>query len=356
MYQFGSGALWARFDDGSYLEFGTLQEVSLDFSFDKKELYGRNQFPVKIARAKGKVDGKAKYANITAEALNLVLNGNITNGELKVAEPLNVTVPANGEVVIDLPTGSALNNVLTVYNVDGETKVPMKEVDTTPTVSGTYFVDDGAAAVAGSRTYTLTTNFAASDTVVVEGQTFTAVASSPSTGEFEVGSTIADSITNLVALINATPAINTKFTATKTATDFTLTELVAGGGDTPSTITVTGTGVLTSGTATTSTPGSALKIVFATADAGVNVQYQYDYTVSTGKTVEIKNSLMGTAPTFEVQLYQALDLNPFTIVLDKCTSEKLTLDMKNEDFNIPDFSFSAFSNAADVVGHIYLSE
>ena len=212
MYQFGSGALWARFDDGSYLEFGTQQEVSLDFSFDKKELYGRNQFPVKIARAKGKVDGKAKYANITAEALNLVLNGNITNGELKVAEPLNVTVPNNGEVVIDLPTGSALNNVLTVYNVDGETKVPMKEVDTTPTVSGTYFVDDGAAAVAGSRTYTLTTNFAASDTVVVEGQTFTAVASSPSTGEFEVGSTIADSITNLVALINATPAINTKFT------------------------------------------------------------------------------------------------------------------------------------------------
>ena len=285
-----------------------------------------------------------------------MLNGNITNGELKVAEPLNVTVPTGGAVVIDLPTGAALNQVLKVYDVSGATKVPMTEVQTTPTVSGTYYVDDGNAAVAGARTYTLTTQFAANDTVTVEGQTFTAVASSPSAGEFEIGSTIADSITNLVALINATAAINTVYTATKTATDFTLTEIAAGGGNTPGTITVTGTGVITSGTATTSVAGSALHIQFATADEGLKVQYQYDYTVATGKTVEIKNALMGSAPTFEVELYQTYDGRPLTVVLEKCTSEKLTLNMKNEDFTIPDFSFSAFSNAADVVGYVYLSE
>ena len=56
MYQFGVGALFAKFPDGSSVEFGTLQDCNVDFSFDKKELYGRNQFPVKIARAKGKVD------------------------------------------------------------------------------------------------------------------------------------------------------------------------------------------------------------------------------------------------------------------------------------------------------------
>ena len=356
MYQFGVGALFAKFPDGSSVEFGTLQDCNVDFSFDKKELYGRNQFPVKIARAKGKVDCKATYADIKAEALNIVLNGSISNGELKVAEPFNVTVPDNGEVVIDLPTGAALNQVLKVYNVSGTTKVPMTEVQTTPTVSGTYFVDDGNAAVAGACTYTLATNFVAGDTVTVEGQTFTAVASTPSVNEFEVGSTIAQSIINLVALINSDAVINANYTATYTATDFTLTENSAGGGNTPSAITVTGTGVINSGTPTPSTPGSALKIVFAPADAGLAVQYQYDYTVNTGKSVEIKNAMMGTAPVFEVEFYAALDGNPITVVLNNCTSEKLTMNFKNEDFTIPDFSFSAFSDAADVVGHIYLSE
>ena len=356
MYQFGVGALFAKFPDGSSVEFGTLQDCNVDFSFDKKELYGRQQFPVKIARAKGKVDCKATYADIKAEALNVVLNGNISNGELKVAEPLNVTVPDDGIVAIDLPTNAALNQVLKVYDVSGTTKVPMTEVQTTPTVAGTYFVDDGNAAVAGKRTYTVTTNFVATDTVTIEGQTFTAVASSPATGEFEVGATISASITNLVTAINATPAINTIYTATNTNTTFTLTEIAAGGGNTPGTITVAGTGVVTSGTATNSVAGSTLHIQFATADAGLAVQYQYDYTVASGKTVEIKNAMMGTAPVFEVEFYAALDGVPLTVVLNNCTSEKLTMNFKNEDFTIPDFSFSAFSDAADVVGHIYLSE
>jgi hypothetical protein len=333
-----------------------LQDCNVDFSFDKKELYGRNQFPVKVARAKGKVDCKATYADIKADALNLVLNGAISAGELKVAEPLNATIPANGSVAIDLPVGAAFNQVLKVYNVSGTTKVPMTEVNETPTVSGTYQVDEAGAAIAGARTYTLTTNFAADDTVAVEGSTFTAVASDASTNQFVVGSTIAESITNLVALINNTATITAKYTATKTDTTFTLTENSAGGGNTPGTITVTGTGVISSGTATTSTPGTTLHIRFATADEGLAVQYQYDYTVSTGKSVEIRNAMMGTAPVFEAEFYAALDGNPITVVLNNCTSEKLTMNFKNEDFTIPDFSFSAFSDAADVVGHIYLSE
>ena len=356
MYQFGVGSLFAKLSDGTSVELGTLQDCNIDFSFDKKELYGRNQFPVKIARAKGKVDGKATYADIKADALNLVLNGTISNGELKVAEPLNVTVPSGGVVVLDIPTAGAFNSVLKVYDVSGTTKVPMVPVATTPTISGTYYVDDGNAPVAGSRTYTVTTNFASGDTLSVEGQTFEAVASTPGANEFEVGSTIAESITNLVAIINNDASINANYTATNTATTFTLTENSAGGGHTPSTITVTGTGVITSGTATTSQAGTGVTIQFATADEGLAVQYQFDYTVATGKSVEIRNAMMGTAPVFEAEFYAALDGVPLTIVLNNCTSEKLTMNFKNEDFTIPDFSFSAFSDASDVVGHIYLSE
>jgi hypothetical protein len=311
---------------------------------------------VKIARAKGKVDCKATYADIKAEALNVVLNGSISNGELKVAEPLNVTVPADGSVAIDLPTNGVLNQVLKVYDVSGTTKVPMTEVQTTPTVAGTYFVDDGNAPVAGERTYTLTTNFDVNDIVTVEGIDLKAVASAPGADEFEVGSTISASISNLVDAINANAGLNGTYTASKTNTTFTLTEIAAGGGDTPGVITVAGTGVITSGVPTNSVAGDTVHIQFAPADEGLSVQYQFDYTVATGKTVELKNAMMGTAPVFEAEFYAALDGNPITVVLNNCTSEKLTMNFKNEDFTIPDFSFSAFSDAADVVGHIYLSE
>jgi len=240
MYEFGVGALFAKFPDGRSVEFGTLQECSVDFSFDKKELYGRNQFPVKVARSKGKVDCKANYADIKAEALNIVLNGTVSNGELKIAEPINAVV-ASGQVSISVPTGGTLGQVLTVYDVSGDTKVPLTEVSTAPTTKGTYQVD-----------------------------------------------------------------------------------------------------------------GSTIK--FATGDEGLTVQYQFDYTVTTGKTVEIRNAMMGTAPVFEAEFYASLDGNPITLVLNKCTSEKLTMAFKNEDFVIPDFSFSAFSDASDVVGHLYLSE
>jgi hypothetical protein len=241
MYQFGVGALFAKFPDGTSVEFGTLQDCNIDFSFDKKELYGRQQFPVKVARAKGKVDGKATYADIKAEALNLVLNGTITAGELKVAEPVNTTVPSTHTVAITVPVGGTLNQVLKVYDVSGSTKVPMTPVSTSPTVAGTYYVDNGS-------------------------------------------------------------------------------------------------------------------IEFASADEDLKVQYQFDYTVTSGKTVEIKNAMMGTSPVFEAEFYAALDGVPITVVLNNCTSEKLTLNFKNEDFTIPDFTFSAFSDAADVVGYIYLSE
>lgn len=242
MYEFGVGALFATNSDGSSIEFGTLQDVSLDFSFDKKELYGRRQFPVHVARGKGKIEGKATYANIQAAALNAVLNGTISTGELIIAEPVTTSIPATTPYTITItpPSSGTINSVLQVYNVSGTTKVPMKLVTGTPT-----------------------------------------------TGQYAYA-----------------------------------------------------TGTLT----------------FAAADAGKAIQYQYSYNITAGQTLQMTNSMMGTAPTFQVELYQTLDNLPLTIVLYKVTTEKLSMSMKNEDYMIPDFSFSAYANAADSVGNIYLSE
>ena len=244
MYTFGVGALFAKFRDGTSVEFGTLQDTSLDFSFDKKELYGRKQYPVHVARGKGKIEGKSTYADIKAANLNAILGGTVTTGQLKVAEPVTAAIPSSTPFTLTItpPTAGTLNALLAVYDCSGDTKVPMKLTSDTPT-----------------------------------------------TGQYKFVST------------------------TKTLT-------------------------------------------FAEADAGKKIQYQYDYTLATGKTLTLTNNMMGTAPTFEVEVYTVLDGKSVCLVLNKCTSEKLTLNLKNEDYTIPDFSFSAFANASDEIGKLYLDE
>ena len=242
MYEFGLGTAWARFTDGTSAELGTLQNISFDFSWDSKELYGRKQFPVYVARGKGKVEGKAGFADMKAKTLNAFLNGTLGTGQLVVAEPVTTTIPSATPytITITAPTGGTLNSLLGVYNVSGTDKIPMTLVTGTPT-TGEYAYDAGV-------------------------------------------------------------------------------------------------------------------ITFASADEGVAIQYQYDYTLTTGNNVALTNQMMGTVPVFELEMYQTLAGIPLTIVLFKCVPTKLNLDMKQEDYTIPDFSFSAFANAADQIGNIYLSE
>ena len=72
---FGAGVLIGTPSGGSPLQFGTLQDVSVDFSFSVKQLMGQFQFPVAVARGAGKISGKAKFANIDGPALNQIFFG-----------------------------------------------------------------------------------------------------------------------------------------------------------------------------------------------------------------------------------------------------------------------------------------
>lgn len=243
MYQFGEGSLFSVNSDGTSIEFGTLQDCSFSFSFDKKELYGRKQLPVKVARGKGKAEGKASYANITAASLNQILGGTVTTGQLKVAEPVLTTIPATTPftVAITVAGSGTLGKILAVYDVsDPTTKKPML-----------------------------------------------LVASAPTTGQYSFA-----------------------------------------------------TGTLT----------------FATADAGKKIQYVYDYTLTTGKTITLTNNNMGTAPTFQIEMYSVLDGKNITLLLNACTTNKLDLNFKQEDYLIPAFDFSAFADSSDVIGFLYLDE
>ena len=83
---FGAGTLYGL--DNSTptptpVKFGTLQDVSVEFSADVKELYGANQFPAHIGRGKNKITCKAKLGQIQGAMLNVLYFGLPKNeGEL----------------------------------------------------------------------------------------------------------------------------------------------------------------------------------------------------------------------------------------------------------------------------------
>lgn len=129
MYLFGSGlmfvtpstdALGATVANPTPLLIGTLQDASVDISFETKTLYGQNQFPVAAGRGKGKITGKAKFANIMGAMLSGVLFGQQssaglvsvnydTTGAAIPASPFQITVtpPSSGTFVRDLGVVSA---------------------------------------------------------------------------------------------------------------------------------------------------------------------------------------------------------------------------------------------------------
>lgn len=67
-------------------EFAVLQEVSVEMSFNVKELMGNKAFPVAVGRGAGKISAKAKFAAFKASALNdLFFDGSVATGEQRVA-------------------------------------------------------------------------------------------------------------------------------------------------------------------------------------------------------------------------------------------------------------------------------
>ena len=70
-YSFGAGTLFLVRTDiatPTPTRIGTLQDVSIDMSFDAKELTGQYQAPVAVARGKMKITGKSKFAKINARS------------------------------------------------------------------------------------------------------------------------------------------------------------------------------------------------------------------------------------------------------------------------------------------------
>ena len=135
---FGSGILIATPSTtlATPVQFGTIQDVSLDFSFASKELMGQYQFPVAFARGEGKISGKAKFANIDGAVFNtLFFNATETTGQKLWAYNEGGTVTTTAYTAVNGATYDADLGVTYV-----STGLPLTKVSSAPAV-GQYTVN-----------------------------------------------------------------------------------------------------------------------------------------------------------------------------------------------------------------------
>lgn len=145
---FGAGAMFgiqthtaagAAVTNPTPVQFGTLQEIGFDMSFDSKKLYGAKQFPIAVGRGKGSLEFKAKVADIDGRVLSDLFFGEASAAGIKAtvnnfaasvpATPgpytLTVTPPNTGTFVADLGV------------IDASTGLAMKRVASAP-AAGQY--------------------------------------------------------------------------------------------------------------------------------------------------------------------------------------------------------------------------
>lgn len=242
MLVFGSGYLYAisTAANASPRKFGTLQDVTFDFSYSIKELFGQQSLPVDIRRGEGKFTGKAKFANISGGILNdLFFDQTASTGLLlsAVGEPGTVAAATPYEVTV----ANAVNFDTDLGVVYASGNVPL-----------------------------------------------TRVASNPAAGQY--------------------------------------TEAA---------------GVYT----------------FSATDAGKAVLIDYLYTSTTGGTrITLSNQVMGTTPTF-LGIFTALVSGKVaTLKLNQCTSSKLSLATKVEDYMIPELDLNIMADSSNNVGIISFAD
>jgi len=186
MIQFGAGVLiGTQTIDASGnavtvpspIQFGILQDVTIDESFESKLLYGANQYPVAVGRGKGKVDIKAKAALINAELFNTFVYGMASLGSTyeNVYEDLTGTsIPTAGTTVT--PTSATANVVADLGARDGN-GTPYRRVTGTPT-GGQYTYSGGSwifSDIDGGIDKKVFINYAYSSTGVASAKSITVV-------------------------------------------------------------------------------------------------------------------------------------------------------------------------------------
>ncbi|MDI3260042.1 MAG: hypothetical protein QJR02_10140 [Sinobacteraceae bacterium] len=140
---FSSGELWGIDSDAlsTPSRFGTLQDVSIDFTFTQKELRGQNLFAEKVANSEGKIMGKAKFGRIDLVMFNNLYFGNtITSGRIRTVSKEAAAIPSATPWQVTVANAANFRSDLGVTDVT--TGKRMEKVASTP-ATGQYSVSTG---------------------------------------------------------------------------------------------------------------------------------------------------------------------------------------------------------------------
>lgn len=87
---------------------------------------------------------------------------------------------------------------------------------------------------------------------------------------------------------------------------------------------------------------------FASADTTktVYISFRYTATVAGAQKLAIYNELMGYAPTMRIEMMASYKGKMETLIIHDCTAPKLSIELKNEDFSVPEFELIANAPAA----------
>lgn len=100
---FGTGSLYGRqtgVSNPTPIRFGGVQEASVDFSFEVKELFSQYQFPLAVARGTAKITGKAKFAALSGIAFNNIFFGESSLGNTPILTSIDeVNTVSNSNLV-----------------------------------------------------------------------------------------------------------------------------------------------------------------------------------------------------------------------------------------------------------------
>ncbi len=134
MYSFGSGVLIGTRTDiinATPVNFGLVQEVTIDETASVKELYGQFQHPIALARGTIKTTGKAKVARISGLALaHLFYGAAPVAGQLATAFAEVAAVPAASPFTVTPANAATLaDDAGVVYAATG---LPLIKVAATP--------------------------------------------------------------------------------------------------------------------------------------------------------------------------------------------------------------------------------
>lgn len=131
-YMFGTGQIYATpVGGGNPLRLGALQDVSVEFSGDTKQLFGQYQFALDVARGKTKIEGKIGSGNIDVAAFNQIFFGGTltSNSERKQVVNEAGTIPTT-PFQITVANGATFYLDLGVYNVTNS--LQMTQVASSP--------------------------------------------------------------------------------------------------------------------------------------------------------------------------------------------------------------------------------